>query len=257
MTNPGDPRAPAGWYPDPARQGVVRYWDGASWTDKAAAPVSPSADKKTEYASVTQPPPVVHERTTPVWAKVVFGALAALVVIGLIRVLTGGSGDPDFPFGVQPQQERVVVAAIQDARREYDAANHDLQRDAAEHNRDDTICGELGDGRVEDWTGQVYELESTHAGDAIIGINIEPDTQVTTGSNPFEAKDTLIAPGPLLDRITDLEIGDVVTFSGRFIPQEGGPFSSPEGGLCYTNHRLTQESRIEKPLMIFRFSDVR
>jgi hypothetical protein len=27
------PRAPAGWYPDPAGEGEWRYWDGAAWTE--------------------------------------------------------------------------------------------------------------------------------------------------------------------------------------------------------------------------------
>ena len=41
----------------------------------------------------------------------------------------------------------------------------------------------------------------------------------------------------------------MVTFSGRFIPDEDGP--------CFINPRLTQSQSIDKPLMVFRFSDVR
>jgi len=38
------PAADAGWYPDPAGSGTMRYWDGTRWTDamsSAAPPASP------------------------------------------------------------------------------------------------------------------------------------------------------------------------------------------------------------------------
>jgi hypothetical protein len=43
----------AGWYPDPAQSGAVRWWDGAAWT-ASTAPSAPAA-----YAP-TYPPAPVH-----------------------------------------------------------------------------------------------------------------------------------------------------------------------------------------------------
>jgi hypothetical protein len=244
------PRAPAGWYPDPSDTNVVRYWDGTAWTDLAAAPTQPlPVDRSTKAES---PPdeaaPVVRESTTAAWAKIGIALLIAMVIIGVAVYATESRG-PDSPFGDQPAKEQAVVELIEDARHEYDAANHDLQRDAALADRDEQICAMLGDGRVEDWTGKIYEIDSSSDGQGIIGINIEPNTQVTTRGNAFSTDDTLISPGPLLDRITDLEEGQVVTFSGRFVPDDDGP--------CFSNPRLTQRQSIDKPLMVFRFSDVR
>jgi hypothetical protein len=31
--------AASGWYPDPARPGTQRYWDGSAWTDERPVPV--------------------------------------------------------------------------------------------------------------------------------------------------------------------------------------------------------------------------
>ncbi len=242
------PRAPAGWYPDPSDTKVVRYWDGSAWTDLAAAP-SPPIPLQQPATPPEQPAPVVRESTTPTWAKVAIATLIALVIAGLTVFAIENATDPAAPFGEQPQDERAVVELIEDGRREYDAANHDLQRDAALADRDARICAVLGDGRVEDWTGKVYEIDSSSDGKGIIGINIEPNTQVTTRGNAFSTDGTLIPPGPLLDRVTELEEGQVVTFSGRFVPDDDG--------TCFTNPRLTQSQSIDKPLMVFRFSDVR
>lgn len=41
MTDP-TPTMPAGWYPDPAQAGQLRYWTGAAWSqDVQPAPPSP------------------------------------------------------------------------------------------------------------------------------------------------------------------------------------------------------------------------
>ncbi len=245
------PQAPAGWYPDPSDDGVVRYWDGTQWSDLAAAPTQPLpvAQSTSSASPPDQPESVVRERTTPGWATIGMVALTAFLVVGIAIYVTNQVHEPDAPFGAQPADEGAVVKLIEAGRREYDAAEHDLQRDAALETRDESICEILGNGRVENWTGQVYEIDSDGDGQGILGINIEPNTQVTTRNGAFSGADTLIPHGALLDRVTELETGQVVTFSGRFIPDDDGP--------CFTNPRLTQRQSIDRPLMVFRFRDVR
>ena len=250
------PQVPAGWYPDPSDRKTIRYWDGSGWTGLTATPSQPPLEQpmSTRKPPPDTPAPVVAERKTPIWGKIAIGAVVVVLIAAVVYVV---SREPE--FGDQPRDERRVVQLIQDAREEYDNADHDLQRDAALRDRDAKICDILDgdeddpkdDGLVEDWTGKVYEIESNHDGEGIIGINIEPMTQVTTRNNAFSDDDTLIPPGPLLEQVTELEIGQVVTFDGRFIPDDD------EDAPCFTNPRFTQSQRIARPLMVFEFSDVR
>jgi hypothetical protein len=246
------PQVPAGWYPDPTNSKTIRYWDGSGWTGLTATPSQTSLEDQTTTRTTppAMPDPVVHERKAPGWAKAAIAALA-LVLTGLIALAI--VREPE--FGDQPRDEQEVVELIQEAREEYEGADHDLQRDAALRDRDAGICRVLHDpdperdGRVENWTGKVFEIESTHDGEGVLGINIEPMTQVTTRNNALSGDDTLIQPGTqLLEQVTELEIGQVVTFSGRFIADEDGP--------CFSNPRFTQGQRIARPLMLFQFDTV-
>lgn len=242
------PRAPAGWYPDPDDPGVIRYWDGTAWTDRAAASELAALERRARSAGSGTPEPAsVVQAPRPMlpWALGVAGVVAVLLLVAVVA----GRDEPD-PFGDQPSDQRAVVELIQGARDQYADATNDLQRNAALEERDEDICAVLGDGRVENWTGQVYEIEDDSDGRGVLGINIEPDTQVLNRAGGLSGEGTLIEPGPLLDRVTQLEEGQVVTFGGRFVADE-------DDASCFTNPRLTQSNEIGKPLMVIRYTDVR
>lgn len=92
MTN-----APAGWYADPDDARMLRWWDGAAWTDvrqampAVAAPVPPAAEVKSDPARAGW-------RRLPVWAWVLIGLLALgigillsplFAVLALVVLITG------------------------------------------------------------------------------------------------------------------------------------------------------------------------
>ncbi|MFG6277916.1 DUF2510 domain-containing protein [Microbacterium sp. 5K110] len=61
--------APAGWYPDPERQGLQRHWNGEAWTNDRRATPSPRA-------------PLARRRMSP------HAILASALGVGAMLILT-------------------------------------------------------------------------------------------------------------------------------------------------------------------------
>ncbi|WP_448640928.1 DUF2510 domain-containing protein [Geodermatophilus sp. URMC 63] len=104
MTGPGQPSAPAGWYPDPdGAAGMVRWWDGAGWSD-VTTPAGPGVAVHTPVAAPPQPPqppssaapwpPVAAppRRRAAWWVGGGVLAVVAVVVLALVVGLSGRSG---------------------------------------------------------------------------------------------------------------------------------------------------------------------
>jgi hypothetical protein len=101
VTGPGQPPPPPGWYPDPdGTPGLVRWWNGSTWSD-VATPAGPGV--AVQSSPLLAPP--VRPATAPVeeisgepirgnrsgW--IVVGALLLIVVIGGAALFLGRSGD--------------------------------------------------------------------------------------------------------------------------------------------------------------------
>ncbi|MGY1745340.1 DUF2510 domain-containing protein [Blastococcus sp. SYSU D00695] len=99
MTGPGEPSAPAGWYPDPdGAPGMVRWWNGVGWSD-VTTPAGPGVAVQSLPTTTVAPPPTsppagaqapAPRRGGLAWG-LGLGALA-LVVVVVIAVLVGRGG---------------------------------------------------------------------------------------------------------------------------------------------------------------------
>jgi len=74
---------PAGWYPDPERPGLVRYWDGHAWGD---VPVVPTVLPGAAQAPTAAPPPMPGPQAPHVPAPAVptDGFAVTALVTGLV-----------------------------------------------------------------------------------------------------------------------------------------------------------------------------
>ncbi|MGY1740712.1 MULTISPECIES: DUF2510 domain-containing protein [unclassified Blastococcus] len=104
MTGPGEPSAPAGWYPDPdGAPGMVRWWNGLSWSD-VTTPAGPGVAVQAAPTLAPARPPVPAE---PAWRPqggtrpprrgglawgLGLGALALVLVVVLALLVGRGDG---------------------------------------------------------------------------------------------------------------------------------------------------------------------
>ena len=110
MTGPDQPAPPPGWYPDPdGAPGLVRWWNGISWSD-VATPAGPGVAVQSSplLAPARQPAhPPVHAEPSPTGGGVRAGwvvgiSLLVLVLVVGIGMLIGRGGESRTPAAGSP-----------------------------------------------------------------------------------------------------------------------------------------------------------
>jgi Protein of unknown function (DUF2510) len=80
--------AVAGWYPDLAVPGQMRYWDGDAWTEQTA-PHAPRASATKDYlGNLSATHPKTSSRRVQLFVAIGLAALACLIVGLIIGVLS-------------------------------------------------------------------------------------------------------------------------------------------------------------------------
>lgn len=258
------------------------WWDGAQWVpaNQPAPPPAPatlrlSPDGRYQWngqawvpvvptSSMARPAaPATRGSGSKTWLIVglaIAGAVALFVAIGILAIASdsqhqdrvsakslasgGGVGD-----GL-PGDQRDFLTAVADGQSAAEDAN-ELQVVEARKARGKAMCAALSaDLAVTGWTGVVEDVSTTLGGDGgVLAIEIAQDVAVQTWNNGASdiGEGTLIQPeSPLWDSIIDLQEGDEVIFSGRFVP----------GKDCIKESSLLDENGLRTPDFIFKFKSV-
>ena len=109
MTGPDRPAPAPGWYPDPdGAPGLVRWWNGAAWSD-VATPIGPGV--AVQSSPVLAPPAPLPDPPTPEEPPADGGlrpgwviGIALLVLVAVVgaAVLLGRSGNEEEPVAAPP-----------------------------------------------------------------------------------------------------------------------------------------------------------
>ena len=220
------------------------WWDGGQWVPRQAPPqplVAPSPGP-------TGPSPRRGAR----WWWVV-GAVLLLLLVGGGIALVAALDDDDQPSAGSPvpDDEQEFIAAISDAQ---DAAQGLDESAVAEvhEQRTEYLCSLLPDDKaVSDWTGTVVAVEPDVDGaGGALSVRISFGVELWTTRNTFSelGAETLIEKDdPLYATLTSLEVGDDVTFSGRFLPNAQN---------CVEDFNVTPQDSVSTPTFFFDFSEV-
>lgn len=149
-----------------------------------------------------------------------------------------------------PSDQRAFLDAVEKGRDVYSSGKNEMQKGSAKPLRARAICSVLQNLSARNWVGEIQKLSTNSDGKGVLEISIGPKTTLKTTNNSFSdiAYQSLIDPSSnLFAKVSSLNIGDQVVFSGRF-------FQEAEG--CVAEGSMTLRGSIESPDFFMRFTDV-
>ena len=123
-----------------------------------------------------------------------------------------------------PRKQVAFINAIRVAKAQYDAAPNELRKSEVRTWRGSLIRSALGGSRtVYQWIGKAYGMTTNSEGQASLDVSLlgSDRIELETSSLFHDPNETVINQGTILySEIADLDSGDVVVFSGTFLPSE-------------------------------------
>ncbi len=184
----------------------------------------------------------------PGFFRALFLSIAAPALIGAIAVVHSKSPVRD-TVG-RPTEEVNFITAVQRAKDQFASGSNDMQKGASRPTRAREICAVLRSLQIQNWVGTIEELTSNSDGKGVVTINIGEAILVKTWNNSLSdiVDETLIDPeSPLFNKASALVKGEMVFFSGSFLPNKID---------CVKEASLSLHGSITSPEFIMKFSDI-
>lgn len=177
-------------------------------------------------------------------------ALAVVALAGIIMVAAGADDEDPADPGTPPKRQKDFLAVIA-VGQEHDP-NNPVDFSLGRKDRARALCDVLPKSlAAKSWVGTVDTVDTEMMGDrAVFTVSIGNDVKVSTGGS-LHGRDTLIQPSDALYRaLADLDDGDPVTFSGRFVRDDDGPD-------CLSEFSVLDANSMQSPTFQMRFTEIR
>jgi hypothetical protein len=179
---------------------------------------------------------------------VIVGGLAIVVFVSAVIGTVAGAGSGT-SASAAPDEEQAFLSAVQDGQA-VDTDN-EIRLVQAQKERNAAICSVLPSKAVHNWVGTITTIDTTLGGDSgVVTVQLADDIEVGTWNNGFSdlGSHTLIdTDSPLYTQLQDINEGDTVTFSGRFIADEDD---------CVQEKSLADEGSMQTPTFTMKFTDI-
>lgn len=194
--------------------------------------------------------PTYVQPTEPKQGSKLWGWIAGGAAV--LGVLVLGAFEPD-PADSFPDDQAKFVEAVQVAKDGAEGAN-EMRVVELRETRNNAICSMLPKGlNVRGWYGTVSDVDTTLGGDSgTLEVELDDRIAVGTWNNGFSdaldgASSLITRDSPIYNQVASLENGDLVKFSGTFVPDDQD---------CVGEMSLTDVGGVESPTFVFAFSDV-
>lgn len=155
-----------------------------------------------------------------------------------------------------PQEQQDFISVINKMKEEYDSAENELKKSVIRTKRGKLIADALNNShQINNWSGIVKTLKTTSNGKAIFAIVIQ-GTEIELGtvnnefSDLFGDKTLIDQNNPLYNTISDLNEGEKIRFSGKFLKSNETDFamemSLTENGSMKNPEFIVQFNKVEK-----------
>jgi len=200
----------------------------------------------------------------PIWKKWWFWTAAVVIVVAMAN-----QGKQETPAAASTEKAKTetaipqiplpgdqleLIRVVNDCMTEYLAQPNELKKSAVRSKRGEMLKNALSSScQVKDWIGTIKEMKTTGDGNAILVMQItdSPATIGTTNNEFSDLIDKTLIPqsSELFKTIAELNVGDRVSFSGRFASSDKNDFISERS--------ITEQGSMEEPAFMFHFSNIK
>lgn len=145
-----------------------------------------------------------------------------------------------------PEFQQQFCTILMDYSAKYTAETNELKKSKIRTDRKNALMTlKYKPSEIKDWIGVLKSVGTTSEGTAFVEISI-PSTTITAKTwnnslSDFEAHTLIKQSNPLYDKLAEMNEGDAVTFSGKFLGYDG----------------ITEEGKMVDPGIIIKFSDIK